>query len=217
MRYKPTPLNLASVALIVWAIWTYNPQGDSEGWGTLALIILVGFGILGLGVDFVIQRISKKYLWTLFSEIIILFVLLLFNLSTERTQTLVLQKYPDERTYITIIYDVEGEPELPIHWTTWNAEFTIPKSGILLTSSDFDDYLPKTDMKYPDGRYLSDDPEIGFGRFSFDTIQLNNKNYQYRTWLIDSHCCMYSSNETKNFKNELINKFTELKNADKKR
>ncbi len=217
MRYKPTPINLASVALIVWTIWTYNPQGDSEGWGTLALIVLVGFGVLGLAVDYAIQRISKKYLWTFISEIILLSVLLLFMLSTERTQTLVLEGYPDERTYVTIIYEVEGEPELPINWTTWNTEFTIPKSGVLLTSSDYDDYLPKTNMKYSDGRYLSDDPKIGFGRFSFDTFELNNRNYQYRTWLIDSHCCMYSSNEIKDFKKELADIFAELIKADNSR
>jgi len=77
MKYKLTPLNLASAVLIIWIFLDYEPAGDSEGWGTLALIYFGGWAILGLIIDLVIQKLSKKYVWVLLSELLILIVLLL--------------------------------------------------------------------------------------------------------------------------------------------
>ena len=209
MKYKPTPINVGSAVLIIWSLWEYNSENDPEGWGKVGLILLFGFVVVGLFVDFIIQRFSKKYLWTFIIEIFIICGIIFYQLSTERTQILVLNPQLPERTYVTIVYDVDDAPELPIDWTKWKVEIDIPDSGLLLTSSGYDTYLPQTKIKLPDGQILSaNDSVLGFSQFSFDKVTVNGKTYKYRTWLIDPNCCIISTEDIEKFKAELIKKLS---------
>jgi len=207
MKYRPTPINIGSAILIIWSFFKYDSGNDPEGWRILAFILLVGFVALGLLVDFVIQKFSKKYVWIFTIEILIICGIFLYQLSTERTQILVLNPQVSERTYVTIVYGVNGATELPINWTKWKTEIDIPNSGLLFASSDFDTYLPQTEIKLPDGRILSaNDSILGFSRFSFDEIEVNGQRYKYRAWLVDPSCCIISSGDIEKFKADLITK-----------
>jgi hypothetical protein len=102
---------------------------------------------------------------------------------------------------------VDGVPELPIDWMKGDAEIDVPNSGLLFTSSDFDTFLPKTEIKLPDGQILrASDPILGFSQFSFDEIEVNGQRYKYRAWLVDPSCCIISSEDIEKFKADLITK-----------
>ena len=76
----------------------------------------------------------------------------------------------------TIIYGVENSKDLSISALTWNKKIEIPKSGILLTSSNFNENLRETDMKLDSGIYLnSNETEKGFTRMTESEFESNDK------------------------------------------
>jgi hypothetical protein len=108
---------------------------------------------------------------------------------------------------VTIIYGVENSKDLSISALTWNKSIEIPISGILLTSSDFNENLRETDMKMGSGIYLnSNETEKGFTRMAESEFESNGQNYKFRTWKIqDGFCCGYSIKEVEKYKVELKN------------
>ena len=81
----------------------------------------------------------------------------------------------------SIIYGVENSKDLSISALTWNKRIEIPKSGILLTSSDFNENLRETEMKMDSGIYLnSDETEKGFTQMTESEFESNGRNYKFR-------------------------------------
>ena len=103
--------------------------------------------------------------------------------------------------------------DLSISALTWNKKIEIPKSGILLTSSDFNENLRETDMKLDSGIYLnSNETEKGFTRMTESEFESNGRNYKFRTWKIqDGSCCTYTSKEVEKYKTELKTQFEKIK------
>ncbi len=118
-----------------------------------------------------------------------------------------------EKSYVTIIYGVENSKDLSISALTWNKKIEIPKSGILLTSSDFNENLRETDMKLDSGIYLnSNETEKGFTRMTESEFESDGRNYKFRTWKIqDGFCCTYTSKEVEKYKTELKTEFEKIK------
>lgn len=198
MRYRPTPLNLLSTILIGWTIWTYNPKSETMGWGEFALIVFIGFGVVGLIIDFGIQIISKNYLKTIGTEIILIAIVGLLYSYSQRTKTLIISDSPSTN-YIVTVYGVKGQPKLTdkfLPWT-WTYEVKIPESGILLTSSDFGADLPETKMVTYSGAELNTDKsEWGWIRFSDNEINCKGQTFKYRSWMINKEfCCGYSNKD----------------------
>lgn len=81
MKYRITPFNIASIITIIWAIMIYNSKIEIEILGNFGFIPMASIGTLGIIMDFFIQGFSKKYLFTIvFEFIILLSILFLFLL-----------------------------------------------------------------------------------------------------------------------------------------
>lgn len=203
MKYRPTPLNIISGLAIGLAIYSAIKSG-AESWGFLVTIYLIPLIFFGLLIDFALQRFLPKYLLTFVTELLLLIAFYFAYCWTQRTKTLII---PDklQSQYVVTIYGVENSVILP---DGWNYEIKVPKNGILLTSSTFDSDLPKTKMKTYSGINLnSDETELGWGRITHDKFDCNGKTYEYQFWIVDSSCCMYSSNDIDSFKITLQRKF----------
>lgn len=64
MTFKPTILNVATGMFIIGcflhATFNYGQLSEGEGWGVVAMIGLLGVGIVLLAIDFIIQQIFKN-------------------------------------------------------------------------------------------------------------------------------------------------------------
>lgn len=203
MKYRPTPLNIVCGLAIGLAIYSALKPGP-EGWGFLLTIYLIPAIIIGLLVDFILQKLFPKYLLTFGIELFILTTIYFSYCLTQRTKTLII---PDKFAgkYIVTIYGVENSANLP---SGWNYEIKVPTNGMLLTSSTIDSDLPETKMKTYSGINLNtDETELGWVRITHDRFDCNGKTYEYQFWMVDSSCCMYSSHDIDSFKLTLKRQF----------
>lgn len=199
MKYRPTPLNIASVIVIGFSIYNALYPG-LEGWGFLFLINFLPFGLLGLLGDYFLQRFLKKYRWTFIIESFFLTIIFLCYSYTQRTKTLIIPDHLESK-YIIAIYGVDNAPKLPSSPLCWSYEIMIPANGIFMTSSDIESDLPKTKMRTFSGVELnSEDSKLGWTSFSDDKFECNGKSYYFKSWMVDSSCCMYSNMEIDSFK-----------------
>jgi hypothetical protein len=64
MKFKPSILNIYAilflVGCIVFTIYNYDQLSEGEGWGVVGMVGLLGFGVLLLGGDIVLNNIIKK-------------------------------------------------------------------------------------------------------------------------------------------------------------
>ncbi len=209
---KITPFLILSISSIIYAIFIVIKERNL-GWGFFAVIALIVIGILLFVVDIGLKKWLKNYKKLFLTELaLLLLVVVVYNYKFNRTKTLII---PTEfnKSYVTIIYGVENSKDLSISALTWNKKIEIPKSGILLTSSDFNENLQETDMKMDSGIYLnSDETEKGFTRMTESEFESIGRNYKFRTWKIqDGFCCSYSSKEVEKYKTELKTEFEKIK------
>ena len=209
---KITPFLILSISSIIYAIFIVIKERNL-GWGFFAVIVLIVIGILLFVVDIGLKKWFKNYKKLFLTELVLLLlVVVVYNYKFNRTKTLII---PTEfnKSYVTIIYGVENSKDLSISALTWNKKIKIPKSGILLTSSDFNENLRETDMKMDSGIYLnSDETEKGFTRMIESEFESIGRNYKFRTWKIQNgFCCSYSSKEVEKYKTELKTEFEKIK------
>ena len=209
---KITPFLILSIASIIYAIVIVIKERDLS-WGIFVVIGLIVIGILLFGIDFGLKKWLKNYKKIFLTELALaLLVVVIYGYKFNRTKTLIIPTEFD-KSYVTIIYGIENSKDLSISALTWNKKIEIPKSGILLTSSDFNENLRETDIKTNSGIVLnSDQTDKGFVRMAESEFQSNGKNYKFRTWKIqDGFCCGYTSDEVENYKTELKTEFEKIK------
>jgi len=209
---KITPFLILSIASIVYAIVIVIKERNLS-WGIFVVVGLIVIGILLFGIDFGLKKWLNNYKKIFLTEIALaLLVIIIYDYKFNRTKTLIIPTEFNE-SYVTIIYGVENSKDLSISALTWNKSIEIPKSGILLTSSDFNENLRETEIKMNSGIFLgSDETEKGFVRMTESEFQSNGRNYKFRTWKIqDGFCCMYTSEEVKKYKAELKTEFEKIK------
>ncbi|MCU0391535.1 MAG: hypothetical protein MUE81_10485 [Thermoflexibacter sp.] len=206
MKYKITPFNVIAVALTLFAFIDYLRTKDPTGLGLLAVIYVLG-GVVGvLLVDFLIQWLAKEYKKIIPIEMLMLGVVVFWIASMERTKTWLIPENFGEG-YVTVIYDMEGAEKLPIHSFTWSYEIKIPESGILLTSTKFEDDLPKTDIKTYTGAVLDEYKEEFFECLFESEMNCSNKNYKYKTWIVQKKKCEYASVKADSVRKIMQSKF----------
>jgi hypothetical protein len=204
MKYKITPLNTLVVIGITYVIGSYIlAKNDPMGFMFLSVIVVIPICLAILIIDWVIQIVAKTYGKIIFTELLLMCLLIVFFQYRERTKTLLISDNPKEQ-YVTIIYGVENAPQLPVNFFTWEYEVKIPKNGVLLTSTERTDDLPKTNVKTYLGIDLSE-KELGFGHFMESEIDCGTKQYKYKSWIIQKHCCMTSSKDRDSLENVLKN------------
>ncbi|OAD41386.1 hypothetical protein [Polaribacter atrinae] len=129
-------------------------------------------------------------------EFLIIGITTIALLYKEREKTLIVNDSFDLE-YISIIYGVENESDLSIKPWNWTKEIFIPDNGLLYTSSDFKENLPKTDIRFKKKKILNDDSAGGFSEFPEMEFESNGKVYKFRTWKIQKEfCCSWSSKES---------------------
>ena len=203
MLRKITPFLILSISSISYAIFIVLKERNL-GWGFFAVIVLIAIGILLFAIDFGLKKWLKNYKKIFSAELMISIVLVLIYNYQFRTKTLIIPSNFD-KDYVTIIYGVENSKDLSISVFNWNKNIEIPKSGILLTSSDFNENLLETDIKLDSGIYLnSDQTDKGFTRIAESEFESNGRNYRFRTWKIqDKPCCHYTTKEIDKHKRTL--------------
>ena len=209
---KITPFLILSIASIIYAIVIVIKERDLS-WGIFVVVGLIGIGILLFGIDFGLKKWLKNYKKIFLTELALaLLVVVLYGYKFNRTKTLIIPTEFD-KSYVTIIYGVENSKDLSISALTWNKKIEIPKNGILLTSSDFNENLRETEIKMDSGIYLgSDETEKGFVLMAESEFQSNGQYYKFRTWKVqDGFCCMYTSEEVEKYKSELKTEFEKIK------
>ena len=191
MEYKITIFNTITVIFIIYLIVDYAiKNNDAGGLGMLLIIYALVAGLGLLVVDFIIQYFLKEYWKVLLVEGILVGILALWVVSTQREKVLLLPKNFAEGE-ITIIYGMEGADKLPISFFTWRYKVQIPESGVLLTSTKFEDDLPQTDFKTHEGSAL--DNELSAGCLYENEMGCGTKKYKYRTWIVQKGGCEFSS------------------------
>jgi hypothetical protein len=212
MLRKITPFLILSISFIFYAIFIVATERDLS-WGIFAVIGLIIAGIVLFAIDFGLKKWLKNYKKIFISQLTLsLFVILIYNYKFNRTKILILPS-AFNKEYVTIIYGVENSKDLSISAITWNKNIEIPKDGILLTSSNFNENLRETEIKTKSGIYLnSNETEKGFVRMTESEFECNGQNYKFRTWKIqDEFCCMYTSQEVEEYKKELKTEFGKIK------
>jgi hypothetical protein len=207
---KITPFLIIGILSIVFAIykWIY----DSNGLGMISVYLLFIVGIIALLVDFGFRKWLKTFKKIAFIELIIIGILISANqYKYNRVKTL---EIPTDLSnqYVTIIYGVNGQPELEITDFTLSKNIKIPDNGILMTSTEYDIDLPKTKIKTTDNEYFkTKESNMTFGQFG-GKLNHNDKVYRFRSWQIGEkeNCCSHTGEEMQIYrtelKKELINK-----------
>ena len=205
---KITPFLILSISSIIWAIIIVIKEKEL-GWGIFAVVTLIVIGIFLFAVDFGLKKWLKNYKKIFLTELTLaLLIIVIYNYKFNRTKTLIIPAEFD-KSYVTIVYGVENSKDLSISALTWNKKIEIPKSGILLTSSDFNENLRETDIKMDSGIYLnSDQTEKGFTRLTESEFKSNGRVFKFRSWKIQNQpCCFYTTKEIDEYKTQLVEKF----------
>ncbi|NEV92975.1 hypothetical protein G3567_02290 [Psychroflexus sp. YR1-1] len=210
---KITPFLILSVSSIIYAIFIVFKERNL-GWFFFVVIALIVIGILLFVIDFGLKKWLKDYKKIFLTELLVSIIVVVIYNYQFRTKTLIIPSDFDKE-YVTIVYGVENSKDLSISAITWNKKIKIPNSGILLTSSDFNENLPETDIKMVSGIYLnSDETEKGFTRMTESEFKSTGRHYKFRTWKIQAgFCCMYTSKEVEKYKTELKNEFEKIKGS----
>ena len=74
MKYRPTPLNILALLIIILTIKGSKYQLPDD-WGTLIAKNFIPFAITSVLIDFLIQKTSAKYIKIIIIEIIIIAVI----------------------------------------------------------------------------------------------------------------------------------------------
>lgn len=209
MKYKITPLNLIAIGGNLYFLTDYLLQKESDA-ANLGLFVIVYGGLIGIGVlilDFGIQVIAKEYKRIIPVELLLIGGIVFWIANTERTKTLLIPDNFGEGN-LFIIYGVEGAEKLPLGFFTWNYEVKIPESGVLLTSTKFEDDLPQTNVKtYSKIDLDKQEKGLTFGCLYESEMKCQDKIYQYRSWIVQKNACEFSSKKADSLRMQLQNTY----------
>lgn len=210
MKRFLTPFFILTITTIVYCVYIWIV--DETGWGTFLTIYLGIFAIVIFAIDFFLYKGTKSFRKTSIVELIIIGLCCLVLGYQKRKKTLIINDQ-FEKEYISIIYEVENEIDLSISPLNWTKEIEIPKNGILLTSSDFHENLPKTNIKFESGISVNNKAsDKGFSEFPESEFISQGKTYKYRSWKIQKgFCCSWSSRELDSLAIELKKQFERIK------
>lgn len=196
------------IIAIIQAVQILFSESDGQGWGMLLAFVLIGFAIGFLIIDLLLKKFIKNWKKVMLVEI---GIVLLFLGCYQYQNRLLIFELPENfnQSYVTIIYEVDNANELGINAFTLRKKIEVPKDGIILTSSKISESLPKTDFKSFDGEsYNESGNQKMFIKLTDSEFELNNRNYNFKTWRIGEGEFMIStSKDYDNYKRKLIEEF----------
>jgi hypothetical protein len=139
MKFKPTPLFIVSIGLILFGLYMllFVDPGE-EGWGTLFTMMIGGAGIAGLVIYVIFRATFKTKVWTQAGiEIILIISVLYFGYKKNGHYEFHLPH--NYRGYVLLVYGVDHAPKMKKPFYTNKIKLSIPVSGIILTSSSPND------------------------------------------------------------------------------
>ena len=196
------------IVSIIWAIKIFFSESDGQGWGLLLAFALIGFAIGFLIVDLLLKKFVKNWKKVILIESGI--VLLLFGWYQYQNRPLILD-LPENfsQKYVTIIYNVDNKDELGINAFTFRKKIKVPNDGIIMTSSEISENLPKTDFRSFEGEsYNVNENQKMFIKLTDSEFEQNGRNYKFRTWRIGEGEFMVSTRKDYDeYKSNLIKTF----------
>ena len=191
MNYSLTLLNLVCGGIILWSIsqFIFFPKNTTD-WGGVAIITLGLGGLLGLGIDGVIQFATKnsapthRFLWRNGLEILLLVGFYYYSQNHEKKLTIVIPN--DYEGTIGIVYDFPDSEPLRKNMFTLHSEVELPKSGIFFTSSKMRKYkiVYKDLMKRRDDYGNSNGKGSWARRYSGD-LEIIHKGHTFQVRIIN--------------------------------
>jgi len=202
MKLKITPFLILAVVSLIYGIYLLFVGVEWDLF--IAIFFIITSPVLFL-IDIGLKKGFKTY-WKLivFELAVILSLYTIGNYQNNRSQILELPPEFD-KTYITIIYGVQNGKDLGISAFTISKTLNIPETGIIITSSEFDENLPRTKIRLSNGIYLnSDQTNKEFVEMLENEFMTDSNLYKFRTWKIqDENCCFFTKNEIKQHKTDL--------------
>jgi len=205
---KITPLLILTIIFLIYAINILITEMDGQGWELLIVFALVGISVIFLIVDLLLKKFVQNWKKVFLIEIGI--ILLLSGWFQYQNRPMIFE-LPENfhQEYVTVIYNVENEKELGINAFTWRKKIQVPDNGIILTSSDINESLPKTDFKTVNGEYYNSNGNQKMSiKLSDSEFEKNGRKYKFRTWRLGEGEFMVStSKDFEKYKSELIKTF----------
>jgi hypothetical protein len=211
MIKRITPFSILASAIGIYCI--YVLFADEMGWGFVFALVVIPIALVIWFVDVGLKRWLKTRKKIFGVEILLIIIGIVIYQYGERIKTLEI-KSDFDKEYVSIVYGIDNGTDLDISVFDWSKTIEIPKNGILFTSSDLDENLPRTKIKFDSGIFLgSEKTDVKFTDLTESEIEINNRIYKYRSWkIVKGYCCMTSSDDYEKVEHELK---SELNNTQK--
>ena len=212
MVKRISPFSILAIVIAICCIFVIFT--DKTGLGLFFVLFYIPIALtIGL-VDFGIKRLFKTRNKIFGIQILFIIIGIGIYQYGERMKTLEI-KSNFKKEFVSIIYKVENEKKLGISILHWSKTIEIPITGILFTSSNFYENLPRTEMKFDSGIYLgSEETDRKFTYLTESKIELDGKIYKYRAWkLTDGFCCMTSPSDIEKIELKLKAEWSRTKKA----
>ncbi|MBT29601.1 MAG: hypothetical protein CMO01_08050 [Thalassobius sp.] len=205
MIYKITPLNIVSIIAILVAIYGAVKPGDM-GFGLLALVYYLPAGLLGLALDYLMQKKLENFKVTVAVELILLSFIYFGYLWTKRTKDLIVNE--DRKSeYIVFIYGVENAEKLPFRSYYLYYTLNVPENGIFLTSTKLNRDFPFTQVyERTNVEEQGKREKVPVAKMKTGLLNCDDLQFEYEVWKIDeSGSITFSSHEADSLQTELEN------------
>ncbi|UZR93475.1 hypothetical protein [Chondrinema litorale] len=204
MIYKITPLNIVSIFAILVAIYGAVKPGDM-GMGLLALVYYLPAGLLGLVLDYFMQKKLDNLKVTVAIELILLSFVYFGYLWTKRTKDLIVSQ--DRKSeYIVFIYGVEHAEKLPFRSYYLYYTLNVPENGIFLTSTKINRDFPVTQVYEKVNVDTQEREKVPVAKMKTGLLTCDDLQFEYEVWKVDeSGQITFSSHEADSLQTELEN------------
>jgi hypothetical protein len=202
MKFKPTPLFLVSIGLLLYGLYMliFVDPGE-EGWGTLIAMVIGGAGIAGLVVYAILRAALKTKIWIQVGiETVLIIGVLYFGYKKSGFYEFHLPH--NYRGYVIVVYGVDNASKLKTPFYSNKIKLKVPSSGIILTSSlpidNYSDPAVFLDSTFGEIHKLPVPLKRHDLPLSSDTLKCGKKNYLYDIWIIKDEPNWSSKEDTIN-------------------
>ena len=186
MKYKPTLLNIAAIALLIadnYIHWSAYAAGEVAEYSFIGLLLSVLIGCTGLVIDYILQRAFKNYWLINAMELALLLLVSGVYFHNTREKTIVVPQ--DVTGAFTIVYGVRGADPLFTSYPVFGYKLETGGATVLYTGTPFDEDIWNTEFQTAYWPFLKMD---GFGRsvtdFTLGQVNCKGEAWKYRTWLV---------------------------------
>lgn len=201
---KTTPFLILIIFLLILGINILMTEMDGQQWEFLIVLALFGISIVLFIADLILKRLIKNWSKILIIEFSIIILIFGFYHYQNRPLIFVLPNN-FSKEYVTVIYNVDKENKLGINdFMLWK-KVQVPENGIIFTSSNISETLPRTEFKTSDGEYFNSQKNKKiFIKLSNSKIEQDGNQYELRTWRLGKGSFMITmGNDFEEYKAEL--------------